>query len=162
VLLRESPLTCVLHRPPRARLLAGNTGEEVGTCVALLGRSRGRPLFTRGLSAWDREPDVLNWRAWLLDLLITEHEDVVVETYLRARTMHAAEWDRRVLEAARGLIGHAAEPEEKYLAAVRFWAPLNRILRRRHTILREHPYLDGCQPVLELVDRYKIKVRSPA
>jgi hypothetical protein len=162
VLLRGSPLTCVLQRPPQARLLSNRTAEEAGTAVALLGCWRGRSVLTRNLATWDSDPEVLNWRATLLALLVTEHIDVVVETYLRARTANAAEWDRRIREAERGLGGRTANPQERYVAAVRFWVPLARVLARRPRLLKDHPYLDGCQRALALAARYRFTVRSPA
>jgi hypothetical protein len=161
VLLRGSPLTCVLQRPPRARLREDRTAEEVGTAVALLRSGRGRSLLTRSLAAWDPDPEVLDWRAGLLDLLITEHDDVVVETYLLARTVYADEWDRRILEADHGLRGFTAGLDDRHLAAVRFWKPMERLLARRPDLLREHPYLDGCDLALRLVGRYRPTVRRP-
>ncbi len=158
VLLRGSPLTCVLHRPPRARLRTGSTLAEAGTAVGLLSRRRGRTLLTGTLARWDADPDVLSWRAALLDLLVTEHGDAVVETYIYARTLHAAQWDRRLAEARIGLSRSSSVPEEQHLAAVRYWVPLTRMLGRRPGLLRDHPFLDGCQFAGKLVARYRPSV----
>jgi hypothetical protein len=158
ILLRSSPLTSVLHRPAENRLGAGTTADEFATAAGLVRRPRGRRLLTRALARWQPDHRVLEWRGTLLHTLCTDHEDVVLETYVQTRTLFGVEWDRELDRAARGLVRIAA-PDDLHLETVRFWAPLGHLRSRDPELIRQHPFLEGAKRALDLVERYRLTVR---
>ncbi|MEU8633208.1 hypothetical protein AB0C38_13630 [Amycolatopsis sp. NPDC048633] len=161
VLLSHSPLTRVLHRPPLQELRAGTTDPDVRTAMELITRPGGRALLTTTFAAWRKSAEVLGWRSDLMQLLVIGHPDVVIDVYVLARTVHGEEWDERIRVARREL-SRPGLPTDLHLQTVRFWAPLAQIRARNGGFLREHPYLDGCQRALQLVDRYRLGARRAA
>jgi hypothetical protein len=103
LLLGASPLTAVLYRPPLRALRSETTSQAVTTAVALLDRPRGQAVLAAGLSGWTPAPHVLAWRTNLLTRLRHEHQDLLLDVYLTARTRFAADWDHRISWAARQL-----------------------------------------------------------
>jgi hypothetical protein len=158
VLLSHSPLTRVLHRPPLPDLRAGTTDLDVRTAMDLITRPGGRALLATTFAAWRASADVLGWRSDLMRLLVVGHQDVVIDIYVLARTVHNAEWDARIRVTHREL-SRPGLPIDLHLQTVRFWGPLAMIRARNRDILRAHPYLDGCQRALQLVDRYRLGTR---
>jgi hypothetical protein len=161
VFLALSPLTRVLHRPPLPELRAGTTDLDVRTAMGLITRPGGRALLTTTFAAWRKSAEVLGWRSDLMRLLVIGHQDVVIDIYVLARTTHGEEWDERIRVARREL-SRPGLPMDLHLQTVRFWGPLALIRARNREFLREHPYLDGCQRALQLVDRYRLGARRAA
>ncbi len=159
VLLGHSPLTRVLYRPPLRELRAGSTDTDVRTAMSLITRPGGRSLLGTTFAGWSPSADVLGWRSDLMKLLIVRYQDVVIDIYLLARTVHAEDWDER-LKVARRELSRPGLPSDLHLQTVRFWGPLALIRARNRDFLREHPYLDGCQRALQLVDRYRLSKRN--
>jgi hypothetical protein len=160
LLLAASPLTGVLHRPARSRAKIGATAE-VAAAVALLSTGRGRVMLTRSLADWSPDPRVLAWRTDLLGRLIAEHRDAVLDCYLNARTLYREVWDERLEEAYRAL-ARPRVPPELALETARYWAPLARLRAHEPELFRRHPYLEGSQPALALVGRYRLGLGSAA
>jgi hypothetical protein len=156
LLLAASPLTAVLHRPPRRALRAGTTGQAVGTAVALLTRPRGHAVLAAGLAGWSPFTPVLNWRADLLARLRHEHTDLLLDVYLTARIRFGADWDERITWAARQL-GRSSVADPLAVATLRFWAPLAAVERAAAAPLaRLRPLLSGQDRALAYVRRFRL------
>lgn len=154
-LLRMSPLTTVLHRPPAVRLAAGAVADEVETAAALAGRPRGPEVLAAAISGWVVEAAVLNWRMNLLGRLSTSHVGLVLDTYLIARLRHAADWDMRI-RWARQRLSALGPTDQLALATARFWMPLARLAQRGTDIQAERPLLRGYEPAVDLVHRHHL------
>jgi hypothetical protein len=156
-LLEASPLTAAIYRPPLRRLRTDSTGRTELAAAALLGRPRGREVLAVGLSGWLPLPDVLIWRASLLDRLRHAYPDLLLDAYLAARTRHAAEWDKRIKWAAREFLNPNHLPDPLAIATLRFWAPLAAFQRTSTTPLAKlRPLLSGYDAALTLVRTFRL------
>lgn len=162
-LLRASLLTTVLHRPVLSRLAAGTTRDEVKLAAALVQRPRGQAVLSAGLSGWNPDPAVLNWRAELLDRLSGDHPGLVFDTYTLARLRHGADWDARLLWARRTLSA-SGPPDSLAIATVRFWVPLARLRKRGLSLADARPLLaySDYQKALQLVGYYRLLTAGAA
>lgn len=154
LLLGASPLTAVLYRPPLRALRSDTTGQAVATALALLARPRGQSVLAAGLAGWTPLPDVLTWRASLLTRLRHDHQDLLLDVYLTARTRFAADWDQWISWAARQL-GRRGAPDPLALATLRFWVPLAAV-ERSAPLSRLRPLLSGQDRALTLVRRFRL------
>ena len=154
-LLRMSPLTAVLHRPPVARLAAGTTADEVEAAAALADRPGGAEVLAAAMSRWVVEPAVLNWRTSLLDRFSASNPGLVLDTYLLARLRHAADWDLRV-RWARQRLSALGPPDPLALATARFWVPLVKVAQRGTNVRGERPLLSGHEAAVDLVHRHHL------
>ncbi|WP_440099032.1 hypothetical protein [Streptosporangium sp. H16] len=150
ILLRVSPLSAVLHRPPLRKLAARATGEEVATAVELLARPRGAATLAAGLASWSPDHTVLSWRVELMRRLRADHPDAVLDIHCLARSRHGAEWDRR-LSWARRALNRLGPPDPLAIATVEFWAPLFSAVRSGTELARVRPLLQGHEQALQLV-----------
>jgi hypothetical protein len=123
VLLELSPLTAVLHRPPRA-------GADVARAAthALLTRPSGGELLTAAIAAPSADPLVQAWRAELAATLRLEHPRLAVTAYLRARLWHGAQWDEQIAAVRQDLLGRHG-PSRLTIEVLRFWLPLGDLAR---------------------------------
>jgi len=161
-LLRCSPLTALLHRPPAAAIASGATATEVATARRLLTRPHGVDVLQAALSEFDIDPQVLAWRAELLTRLAVEDPVFVVDTYLVARLRHGPWWDAAVAAARRAFSGFGG-PDPVSMATLRFWLPLSRLLRSHPALIRERPLMDGHQEALRLVEgRHRLSIAGAA
>lgn len=127
VLLRESPLSGVLHRPSAERLAAdGAPAVEIATMSALAGRPRGGQLLAAALAGFSTDHQVLEWRARLLRLLATtgHRPDVAAEAYWLARARHGAAWDAALHRTREAFTSITSAPDELAFAVGRYWLPL--------------------------------------
>ncbi|WP_326719933.1 hypothetical protein OHT59_10855 [Streptomyces sp. NBC_00243] len=152
-LLRLSPLTAVLHRPPRGRLRAGATAAERETAALLLTHTRGRELLITGLCRWSPDPAVLTWRAELLTLLDEQDPELILDVCTAARLRHGGHWDEQLQRAARNLMLDGPA-DTSALAVARFWAPLATKRRNGTDLARARPLLKGYEHALQLVHTY--------
>jgi len=154
LLLAASPLTTVLYRPPLRALRSGTTRQATTTTLALLRQPRGQSVLAAGLAGWIPLADVLSWRASLLAQLRNDHQDLLLDVYLTARTRFGTEWDQRINWAARQLRPHSP-PDPLALATLRFWAPLAAV-ERGTPLSRLRPLLSGQDRALALVRRHHL------
>jgi hypothetical protein len=155
LLLGASPLTAVLHRPPLRQLKSDATAQAVNTAVALLGRPRGRQVLATGLADWSPHADVLTWREGLLSRLRFDHQDLLLDVCLTARTRHAARWDDRVRWAARQLSSRGPV-DPLALATLRFWVPLEAFERSAGPLSALRPLLTGHGQALDYVRAFQL------
>jgi hypothetical protein len=151
LLLRCSPLTAVLHRPPAVALAEGATANEVAAVTSLLTRPRGVDVLQATLSRFSADPAVLAWRTELLTRLGVDRPVFVLDTYLTARLRHGPEWDE-ALARARRAFSLVSGPDELCIATARYWLPLSRLCRSHPVLLRERPLMTGYQEALRLVE----------
>jgi len=161
LLLDASPLTAVLHRPPLRALRSDATAQTVNTAVALLGRPRGRQVLAAGLAGWSPLADVLTWRERLLSRLRFDHQDLLLDVCLTARTRHAARWDERVKWAARQLSSRGPV-DPLALATLRFWVPLEAVERSAGPLSALRPLLEGHGPALDWVRAFQLNQAGAA
>lgn len=153
-LLRMSPLTAILHRPPQRRRTA-----EVAAAAALIERPHGHHVLAAGLAPWSSEHTVLRWRAELLTRL--DRPELTLDTYTLARLRHGADWDRR-LRWARRQLGMPGSPDPLAIETVRFWAPLHILLQRGIALADERPLLTGHRGALRLIRQFRLTTAGAA
>jgi hypothetical protein len=158
-LLGVSPLTRVLYRPPRQRLIADAIATEVDAAARLLARPAGRRVLVATLAAPVLDPAVLSWRHRLLSRLVHEHREFVLDVYEVARLHHASVWDGVLHTATRRLSGFRIRPRLP-LALLQYWVPLAGIERSDPALLRDRPFLEGHRSVLTAIDRYGLLSRG--
>jgi hypothetical protein len=149
-LLRASPLTAVLHRPPSAAVSTAR-----GTAVGLVGRPGGAGVLAAALSAPATDLAVLRWRAQLLNLLGRQHTEAALDVYVAARLWHGPAWDERIRWAGRELRGLGL-PGELPIETLRYWAPLARLHHAERLGSRIYLRLQDYGPAVALVDRYDL------
>jgi FtsH ternary system domain X1 len=160
LLLDASPLTAVLYRPSLRAIKSDATGHAVNAAVALLGRPRGQAVLADGLAGCSLVTSVLAWRADLLARLRHDHQDLLLDVYLVARTRFAAEWDERVAWAARQIRalarGGPSPVDPLAIATLRFWAPLAAIERAGGPLSALRPLLTGQDRALRAVRAFRL------
>jgi FtsH ternary system domain X1 len=161
LLLDASPLTAVLYRPSLRAIKSDATGHAVNAAVALLGRPRGQAVLADGLAGCALVTSVLAWRADLLARLRHDHQDLLLDVYLVARTRFAVEWDERVAWAARQIRALAARGgpstvDPLAIATLRFWAPLAAIDRASGPLSALRPLLTGQDRALRAVRTFRL------
>lgn len=155
-LLRMSPLTAVLRRPPLSRLKAGTTAEETEAAAALADRPLGAAVLTSALARWLPDADALEWRTELLHRLGTQGgPGLALDTYTTARLRHGPAWDER-LRWARRVLSASGPADSLAIATIRFWAPLARLRIHGLSLADERPLLTGYRPALQLVSHYRL------
>jgi FtsH ternary system-associated peptide len=167
LLLDASPLTAVLHRPSQRAITSDTTGHAVNTAVALLSRPRGQRVLAHRLAACSPLTAVLTWRADLLARLRHDHQELLLDVYLVARTRFGAEWDERVAWAgwqfgALGRRGAPATLDPLALATLRFWAPLAAVERAAGPLAGLRPLLTGHDRALRLVRSFHLDLAGAA
>jgi FtsH ternary system domain X1 len=157
-LLRCSPLSALLCRPPATALASGATAAEVATARGLMTRPHGIDVLQAALSAYRADAAVLSWRAELLTRLAVEDPVFVADIYVAARLRHGEHWDAAVRGAHRAMSGRTA-PDDLSIATLRFWLPLSRLRRRHPNLLRARPLMRGHDAVLHIVEgRHRLSI----
>ena len=157
-LLAASPLSAVLHRPARSRLVAtGTTRAEVEAAVGLLSRPRGPAVLAAALSAWSADPWVLGWRTELLTVLTRpdSHPEFVADVFLTARLRHGPPWDAALRSARSALSSRRTLPDPGSIATARYWLPLANLHRSTDLVRRRPRLLAECRPALALVEAHR-------
>lgn len=161
ILLRMSPLTSILHRPPRRRIASGTTGDEIEAAAALTARPRGPEVMTSAMARWSPDAAVLDWRVDLLDRLVHDNPALVLDTCTVARLRHGAEWDER-LRWARRQLSMPGPPDPLAIATVRYWSPLARLRQRGLSLPNARPLLTGYGEAFKLVHHYRLLTAGAA
>ena len=154
-LLRMSPVTAVLCRPPLSKIEAGTTAEETEAAAVLASQPRGLRVIAAALSRWCPDAAALTWRYELLTSLGDGNPDVMLDTYTMARLRYGDDWDTR-LTWARRTLSSSGPPDPLAIATVRFWVPLARQHLRGVRLADVRPLLTGYRHALQLVGYYRL------
>jgi hypothetical protein len=161
-MLRVSPLTAVLYRPPLSALDSGATAREVATARSLMTRPHGVDLLQATLSTVTTEPAVLAWRQELLTRLVIDDPVFVVDTYVTARLRHGQRWDAAI-SAARITFAGLEAPDALSMATARYWLPLAQLRRSHPDLVRQRRLMRGHQEALRLVEgRHRASIAGVA
>ncbi|QXJ20205.1 hypothetical protein AGRA3207_000877 [Actinomadura graeca] len=146
-LLHASPLTAVLHHPPGGAAAERNYPAAERTAETLLEAPRGREVLVAALAADSRVPDVLAWRAHLLNLWLRHgRTDLVLDTYALARLRYGERWDEQIGAA----LNWHGRPDPVMTGTARYWTAAERVpLRLRRPVARGH------ERALTLVRRHR-------
>lgn len=143
LLIAASPLTSVLHRPPLAR----TTVDAEQLMVRMLQLPHGRRVLVTGLATCSADPQVLTWRAQILDQWVRHgRHTLAMDVYTTARLRFAQRWDRQVRTAW----AWQGRPDPLMTATAAYWAPADRL-----GLGRERPLVRGHEEALALVRRYR-------
>lgn len=147
-LLWASPLTAVFRHPP-----ASGTEQVSGAAYAeetmerLLTTRRGRDALIRELATCSNDPQVLAWRARVLDQWVRRGRvDLALDVYAGARLWHASQWDEQVRKALRW----HGQPTAEMKGTGDYWTHVSRVRLRAH-----RPVVSRIDDTVRLVNRYR-------
>ena len=146
-LLRQSPLTAILHRPAQRRIVARAPRAQVEAAAAMAG--------------WSADSAVLDWRVDVLDRLGRDNPALVLDTCTLGRLRHGAEWDNR-LRWARRQLSVSGPPDPLAIATIRFWTPLARLRQRGVSLPDTRPLLTGYHEAFRLIGHYRLLTTGAA
>lgn len=149
ILLETSPLTAIVLRPPLERLRSADADVPLEAAVHLLSRPRGREVLISVLASPTLDADILTWRTRILIRLASANLEIVLDVYLAARIRYGVDWDD-LLDWAVGAPGQS----DARLALLQFWVPLAALDREDRSLLRSHPFLEGCRRAIDLAGPY--------